>query len=240
MGIIECDWVWSSLYWRKLEGEQVNSSSIPFLSPNWVPHNPGLPSGSMNAEVSVSVSLIKSDSIHNASSDLFQWITLIRFNYIIIVAQWPGTFPLLQQWLCIHSDNIFRMEPRFLSFLISFFPKITFIFKILLFIVLNFSISFFFPFTLPSLLPCLHRLFPFTSFLSPLLLVSLSSLSILLPLFYNSFVKTRFQESHRHLGIYSYLPLCTCAREKCGDDFVVHGGFFLFGTTLVDAFLVLL
>lgn len=167
MGTIKCDWVWSSLYWRKLEGEQVNSSSIPFLSPNWVPHNPGLPSGSMNTEASVSVSLIKSDSIHDASSDLFQWITVIRFNYIIIVAQWPGTFPLLQQCLCIHSDNILRMEPRFLSFLISFFPKITFVLKILLFIVLNFLISFFFPFTLPSLLPCLHLLsFHFLS-LSP-------------------------------------------------------------------------
>lgn len=174
MGIIGCDWVWSSRYSGKLEWECVPSSSLLFIPPRWAPLLPWPPVRQHECKED---SLIKSDSIHNAGSDLSQRITVIRLNYIIMVSQWPGPPPLVWQHPHTHREDVCRMKLCFLSVIVS--PS-HIRFPIPLFTIFsNFIPHFSFPLPLP---PPLHLLFLYSLF--PLFpSFSFSSLSLSTPCF---------------------------------------------------------
>lgn len=142
--------------WRENKSTHPLFLSFPLTG---LPHNPGPPSSSMNTR---GVSLIKSDSMHNVGSDLSQWITVIRLNYIIMLHN--GLDPLLfsnnvrtptvttfLEWNYVFSLFFFLILPQ-IAFLLKF---ISFLFLISPFLL---SPCFFFPCLSPSSLS-FHPLF---------------------------------------------------------------------------------
>lgn len=135
---------------------------------------PWPPTDSMNTRKD---SLIKSDSIHKAGNDLSQRITVIRLNYIITVAQWPGPPPLLWQHPHACSDNIVKNGTMFSLPLLFFLSLISpYVFSLTTYLFFNIPFFIFLFFSSP------HSLF---------LLVSLSFLFIFLFNLCISYVKTR-------------------------------------------------